>query len=71
MREREVVLKRARDGKDRIVGFGTTSSDGVWTIRKGSSDGRFYAVAPPVEADGGDGSRIFCPRLRSETTRGS
>ncbi len=59
-RQRTVVLKKVRRGRDKTVGTDTSSRNGSWKVRRRAGRGRYYAQTPKKEFIAGNGDRIVC-----------
>ena len=66
--QREVVVRKVRNGLDRIVGRDTTNSRGKWRTEVADASGRYYAkVAKRIFTQGS--TRVECGGAKSKTIR--
>ena len=66
--QRQVVVRRIRQGPDALVGRDTTGADGKWNVRESGADGRYYAKVLKRSFTS-SGNQIVCQGDRSETRR--
>ena len=64
---RKVVVKRVKEGPDRVVGRDLTDQSGAFRVPVQNPSGRFYAVA--TKKAGGAGGGGNCPKKRSKKVR--
>ncbi len=68
-RDRRVILKRVRAGRDPVLGRDQTGRFGNYRIRKARAFGRFYTIVRPKRFTTAAGALIVCERDRSPTIR--
>ncbi len=64
---RRVILKKARPGRDRVVGRDRSGRAGNWKIVKRRARGRFYAVVRRQQKNAASGAILICLSDRSPT----
>lgn len=64
-RRRRVTVRRARDGRDALVGEATTDKRGAYALKKANPKGRYYAevLSDPV---GKYGTLFVCGEAHSK-----
>lgn len=65
---RQVVVRKVRQGPDRLIGRATTNDRGKWSVAEPDAKGRYYAkVAKRIFTQ--DGTRVECGGAKSKTIK--
>lgn len=64
-----VVIKKVRDGKDRVVGRDRTDSKGMWKFATRLKPGRYYATTARTQIDIDEFTGVSCDSARTKAVK--